>query len=992
MIISQELKYKYLEVQSSNSKNVLILDSFISCMNKKAQNINIPTNINTIGFRCFYDCKNIKSLYIPNNIYNIEKGAFYNCKSLEKIELPENLSALKSDTFYNCINLKNINLPENITYIGEKCFCNCENLEEINLSHKIEKIDNSAFKNCYNLTSIVIPNSVKSIEKNVFFNCLNLKNVVLPDNISVLESCLFANCEKIYEIDIPQSVVRIKDLAFFECSNLTSVSLPKNLLYIGSRIFSNCSNLQSIDLPNTILSIGQGIFSNCINLSKVNLPNKLTYIPSSTFINCGNLEYVDIPKTIKQIDNSAFCGCINLKSITLPKNLQSIGSDVFYSCENLENIILPHSLKNIGSSAFYNCKTLSEINIPNNINDLNSLTFCNCSGLNKVTLPKTLQRIPDSCFANCTSLEEINLPEALNYIDAYAFSNCTSLKGFRLPKSIKMIKEYAFSNCTNLHKIIIPNKIRSISNSAFENCPNVVICGEKNSYAHKYAIANNLKFEEYKFINLRDISIKDTFISILKNEERKLDLVLHPENTNDIFKVKWESSDENIVSVKDGIIKSHNIGIVTISASVGHSKVAKCIVQVELPLENISFETNNLTLNKDDSKYLKLKCFPKNHTCTDTPMWISSDENIAKVDSEGNIYAIDKGECTITCTLSNKYASCGITVDLPLKEIHFDKTTLNLRCNDSYKLGVCYIPEDTTDNINLSWSCMDSSIASIDNSGTIKALNAGTTVVTASTNNKIATCIVSVKSSISEIKFKEDKLNLKVDDSKYLEIVDQNNNKVEPQLINWNISDKKIAKIENNNLTAISEGTTVVIAQVENLIAACILNVSLKKIRLFDVNYLKCSANVITGKGITGATVKAFKGSQIISDTCVIGQDKRFLLNIDSQDAGSEIKVEISKNGYETREEVITVLYEFDVFSVDSIENIDPDHISISGKGCNESYIRAYIKNTQIGKTCVVNSNGTFNMYLPKIKPDTIVTLKMRKTNYVTANKNIIIP
>ena len=992
MIMSQRLKYKYLEDQNLNNKNVLILDSFISCMNKKAQNVNIPTNINTIGYRCFYDCTNIKSLYIPPNIYNIEKGAFYNCKSLEKIELSENISVLKSDTFYNCISLKNITLPSNITSIGEKCFCNCENLEEINLSHKIEKIDNSAFKNCYNLTSIVIPNSVRYIEKNAFFNCLNLKNIILPDNINVLESCLFANCEKIDKINIPQNVVKIKDLAFFECSNLNEINLPKNLLHIGSRVFSNCSNLQIINLPNTISSIGQGIFSNCINLSKVNLPNKLTYIPSSTFINCGNLEYIDIPKTVKQIDNSAFCGCSNLKSINLPENLQSIGSDVFSGCENLENIILPHSLKNIGSSAFYNCKTLSEINIPNNISGLNSLTFYNCSSLNKVKLPKTLKRIPDSCFSNCTSLEEINLPEELNYIDAYAFSNCTSLKEFRLPKSIKRIKEYAFSNCTNLNKIIIPNKIRSISNYAFENCPNVVICGEKNSYAHKYAIANNLKFEEYEFINLRDISIKDTFISILKNEERKLDLVLYPENTNDIFKVKWKSSDENIVSVKDGIIKSHNIGVVTISASVGHNKVAKCIVQVELPLENISFETDNLTLNKDDSKHLKLECFPKNHTCTDTPIWKSSDENIAKVDSKGNIYAINKGYCTITCTLNNKSASCSITVDLPLKEIHFDKTTLNLKCNDSYKLNVSYIPEDTTDDIALNWSCMDSSIASIDNSGTIKALNAGTTVVTASTNNKIATCIVTVKSSISEIKFKEDKLNLKVDDSKCLEIVDQNNNKVEPQLVNWNISDKKIAKIENNNLIAISEGTTVVIAQVENLLAACILNVSLKKIRLFDVNYLKCSANIITGKGIVGGTVKAFKDGQIISDTCVIGQDKRFLLNIDPQDAGSEIKVEISKNGYETREEIITALYEFDVFSVDSIENIDPNHISISGKGCSESYIRAYIKNTQIGKACVVNSNGTFNMYLPKIKPDTIVTLKMRKTNYVTANKNIIIP
>ena len=77
---------------------------------------------------------------------------------------------------------------------------------------------------------------------------------------------------------------------------------------------------------------------------------------------------------------------------------------------------------------------------------------------------------------------------------------------------------------------------------------------------------------------------------------------------------------------------------------------------------------------------------------------------------------------------------------------------------------------------------------------------------------------------------------------------------------------------------------------------------------------------------------------------------------------------------------------------LDSIETLDSNHIYISGRGCSGAYIRAYIKNTQIGKACSVNSNGKFNMYLPKIKSDTVVTLKMRKTNYVTVNKNIIIP
>ncbi len=992
MIVSQKQKYKSLKDSSLNNKSVLILNSFISCMNKESHNINIPTDISTLGYKCFYDCTNIKSLYVPPNISNIEKGAFYNCKSLEKIELPKDLCELKDETFYNCISLKTINTPNNITSIGERCFFNCEDLEEVNLSNKLEIIGNSAFKNCYSLTKIQFPDTLKFIDKNVFANCFNLEEVVLPNDIDTLESCLFSNCKRLSKVNIPENVVKIKELVFFECNNLSSIDLPKNLSYLGSRVFSNCNSLEHVNLPNAISSMGQGVFSNCKNLSRVTLPNSLKYIPSSTFNNCVKLHTVDIPNTVKQIDNSAFSNCKNLKTINLPGNLNSIGSDAFSGCNKLDKIVLPDNLKNIGTAAFYDCKALSEISIPNNINTLSPLTFANCSSLVKIKLPKMFDKIPDSCFTNCTNLHDINLPETLSYINSYAFSNCSSLESLRLPKSIKIIGEHAFSNCTNLRKVIIPKYIKSISNSAFDNCPNLIIYGEKNSYAHKYAIANNLKFEEYKFISLRGISIKDSFVSMLNHNQSKLDLVLYPENTNDIFKVNWKSSDENIVSVKNGIITSHNIGIATITASAGHNKIAKCIVQVELPLEEIKLETDNLTLNENESKTLKVEFFPKDNTCTELPIWKSSDENIAKVDSEGNITAISKGNCIITCSLDNKSDSCNVTVDLPLQEIALDKASLTLKCNDSYKLNISYIPEDTTDTISVNWSCMDSSIVSIDEDGNVKALKPGTTVVTASANNKISTCIVTVRSCISEIKFKEDRISLKVDDSLDLEILDQNNDKVADELITWNISDKKIAKIENNSLIAINEGTTVIIAQVEGLIAAAILDVSLNKIRLFDVNYLKSSSNIITGKGIVGATVRAFSGNELISDTYTIGSDKKFLLNIKPQEPGSEIKVEISKNGYETKEEVITSLYEFEVFYIDSIETLDSNHIYISGRGCSGAYIRAYIKNTQIGKACSVNSNGKFNMYLPKIKSDTVVTLKMRKTNYVTVNKNIIIP
>ena len=43
---------------------------------------------------------------------------------------------------------------------------------------------------------------------------------------------------------------------------------------------------------------------------------------------------------------------------------------------------------------------------------------------------------------------------------------------------------------------------------------------------------------------------------------------------------------------------------------------------------------------------------------------------------------------------------------------------------------------------------------------------------------------------------------------------------------------------------------------------------------------------------------------------------KKFLLHIEPQEPGSEIRVEISKHGYETKEEVITSLYEFNTLAL----------------------------------------------------------------------------
>ena len=53
-----------------------------------------------------------------------------------------------------------------------------------------------------------------------------------------------------------------------------------------------------------------------------------------------------------------------------------------------------------------------------------------------------------------------------------------------------------FSNCSNLERIEIPSSVTYIGANALKGCPNVVIFGQKGSYAEKYAKENNIKFVE----------------------------------------------------------------------------------------------------------------------------------------------------------------------------------------------------------------------------------------------------------------------------------------------------------------------------------------------------------------------------------------------------------------------------------------------------------------------------------------------------------------
>ena len=80
-------------------------------------------------------------------------------------------------------------------------------------------------------------------------------------------------------------------------------------------------------------------------------------------------------------------------------------------------------------------------------------------------------------------------------VEAKAAQKQKNLKEVFIGENVTHIRKRAFANCSMLEKVFIGVKTSSIAPDAFVGCKKLTICGEKDSYAHLYAIEHEIPFE-----------------------------------------------------------------------------------------------------------------------------------------------------------------------------------------------------------------------------------------------------------------------------------------------------------------------------------------------------------------------------------------------------------------------------------------------------------------------------------------------------------------
>ncbi len=122
-----------------------------------------------------------------------------------------------------------------------------------------------------------------------------------------------------------------------------------------------------------------------------------------------------------------------------------------------------------------------------------------------------------------------------------------------------------------------------------------------------------------------------------------------------------------------------------------------------------------------------------------TVKWTSSDTNVATV-AGGRITGVSPGTATITATTTNGLSTTiKVTVSVnpnivKPSGITLSDKTLTITAGDTGKLKATVTPDNTTDK-TVTWTSSDTSVATVNKSGVVKAVSEGTATITATTFN-----------------------------------------------------------------------------------------------------------------------------------------------------------------------------------------------------------------------------------------------------------------
>ncbi|MDR0232854.1 MAG: Ig-like domain-containing protein [Dysgonamonadaceae bacterium] len=385
------------------------------------------------------------------------------------------------------------------------------------------------------------------------------------------------------------------------------------------------------------------------------------------------------------------------------------------------------------------------------------------------------------------------------------------------------------------------------------------------------------------------VTLNKTELTLNTTETEILIATVNPSDASNKT-VSWTSNNESVATIdQTGKITALKAGTAIVKVTTEDGEfTATCQITVLQPITGISLNKTELTLNVKLSETLLATVLPQDASNKQV-QWSCDNEDVAVVDQTGQVTAVKIGTAIITATTvdGNHTATCNVTVIQLPTGIYLNKTELTLNVQEEETLEVIAEPEDA--QYNLIWSCLDETIATVDQTGKVKALKVGATtiIVKTETENFTASCALTVLQPVTGISLNKSEIQLEEGQSEVL-IATVLPNDASDKTVKWESLDENVAIVDQDGkVTAIVKGTSIITVTTEDggFTASCKIEVILptdldfaerENIIIFpaemkDSYYIKnlpegAIINIIDLNGITVKTLKSTEKSiQLVS-------------------------------------------------------------------------------------------------------------------------------
>ena len=406
-----------------------------------------------------------------------------------------------------------------------------------------------------------------------------------------------------------------------------------------------------------------------------------------------------------------------------------------------------------------------------------------------------------------------------------------------------------------------------------------------------------------------NVTLDQTNASLRVGETVTLTATVKPDDATDKA-VTWTTSDASVATVDNGVVTANKVGSATITAKAGDKSATCSISVVPIPVTSVTLDQTNASLKVGETVTLTATVKPDDAT-DNSVTWSTSDASVATVDN-GVVTAKKVGSATITAKVSDKSATCSISVvPTPVTSVTLNKANASLKVGETISLTATVKPDDATDK-TVTWETSEASVATITD-GVVTAIKLGSATITAKAGDKSAVCAITViPTPVTSVTLDQTGATLKVGETITLTATVKPDDATD-KTVTWTSSNKYVASVDQNGrITANTGGTATITATSGSFSATCkvtvivpVENITLNMVsKTIKVNETILLIAVVSPSNATNQTIQWTSSDNSIasvsSDGLVKGLKEGFATitaSADNQSATCAITVKRSTAG-----------------------------------------------------------------------------------------------